>query len=286
MAIVSFWSESKKETAQTLSLVAVATHMCVEHNYKTLIIDATLHDKSLNRCFWIEKEGEKDIKKILNKGKLDIASGTEGLLSAVASNKTSPEIIANYTKVVFKNRLDVLLGMKTSDFNEHEKSLMLYVDLLKAANKYYDLILIDLPKSSDRDSVKEILKLSDVVMYTMKQNLQQIQYFAEKKDEIIELTGKNLIPLIGAVDPNCKYNIPNVASVVRDKKMTGIAYNNVFLEAASEASVAKFFLNARLSKKTFDNNYQFITSVEKTAKRLMIKFEEIKYGKALTEMGM
>ena len=73
MAILSFWSGSKKETGQTLSLVAIATYMSVEHNYKTLIIDATLDDDTIPRCFW-NQDANKDLKQTLNKGKLDLAS--------------------------------------------------------------------------------------------------------------------------------------------------------------------------------------------------------------------
>lgn len=73
MAILSFWSGSKKETGQTLSIVAIATYMSTEHNYKTLVIDATLDDDTIPRCFW-DLDANKDIKKTLNKGKLDIAS--------------------------------------------------------------------------------------------------------------------------------------------------------------------------------------------------------------------
>ncbi len=73
MAILSFWSSSKKETAQTLSIIAIATYMSVKHNYKTLVIDATLDDDTIQRCFW-NMDINKELKKTLNQGKLDIAS--------------------------------------------------------------------------------------------------------------------------------------------------------------------------------------------------------------------
>ena len=164
--ILSFWSGDAKESCQTLSIVALATYMSVEHNYKTLVIDATLGDDTLQRCFW-NINANKEIKKSLNKGKLDITSGTEALMSAIASNKTSPEIIANYTKVVFNKRLDILLGLQTTDFAEHEKTLLLYPDLILAANKFYDLVIVDLPKTDERESVHKILQMSDVIMYTL-----------------------------------------------------------------------------------------------------------------------
>lgn len=115
MAIISFWSGDKKEAGQTLAMAAIATQMCIEHNMRTLMVDATFDDDTLERCFW--KVGRtNNIAKQLNGGKIDIASGAEGLVSAVASNKTSPEIISNYTKIVFKNRLDVLPGLKNKNY--------------------------------------------------------------------------------------------------------------------------------------------------------------------------
>ena len=52
MAIIGFWSGSRKETGQTVSIAAIATHMAVEHNYRILLIDATFNDDTLERCFW------------------------------------------------------------------------------------------------------------------------------------------------------------------------------------------------------------------------------------------
>ncbi len=280
MAILSFWSGNKKETGQTLSIIAIATYMSVEHSYKTLVIDATVDDDTMPRCFW-NQDANREIKKALNKGKLDIASGTEGLMSAIASNKTSPEIISNYTKVVFKNRLDILLGLKTKSISDHEKTLMLYTDLINAANKYYDLVIIDLSKTLERESTRKILQMSDVIMYTMSQNLKQINDYIENKMAIPELKKKNVIPLIGSMNAYCKYNPKNVMSYIKDKNLAYISYNNAFLESASEAKVSDFFLNTRISKKAWDRNSQFLTSVADSSQKIIDKFEEIKYGKVL-----
>ena len=106
MAIIGFWSGSKKECGQTLSIAAIATHMAIEHNYKILLIDATFDDDTMERCFWTINN-KNSVAQMLNKGKMDISSGAEGLLSAVASNKTTPEIVKNYTRCImwFKNKV-------------------------------------------------------------------------------------------------------------------------------------------------------------------------------------
>ncbi len=280
MAILSFWSGSKKETGQTLSIVAIATYMSVEHNYKTLVIDATVDDDTIPRCFW-NQDANKEIKRALNKGKLDITSGTEGLMSAIASNKTSPEIISNYTKVVFKNRLDILLGLKTKSVSDHEKTLALYTDLINAANKYYDLVIVDLSKTAERESTRKILQMSDVIMYTMAQNLKQINQYIECKNTMPELRKKNVISLIGSMNNYCKYNPKNITTYTKDKNIAYITYNNAFLESASEAKVSDFFLNTRINKKAWDRNSQFLTSVADSSQKIIDKFEEIKYGKVL-----
>ena len=94
MAIVSFWSGHKKASGQTLSMLATATQMSIQHNMRCLVVDATFDDDTVERAYWSVK-GKKNIAQTLNQGKLDIASGAEGLVSAVASNKTSPDIVAN-----------------------------------------------------------------------------------------------------------------------------------------------------------------------------------------------
>lgn len=205
--------------------------------------------------------------------------GTEGLMSAIASNKTSPEIISNYTKVVFKNRLDILLGLKTKNVSSHEKNLELYKELITAANKFYDLVIVDLSKTTDRLSTHNILGMSDVVVYTMSQNLKQINQYLEFRNAVAEIANKPVIPVMGNMNHNCKYNPKNIANYTKAKDIGYVFYNHAYLEAASEAKVADFFLSARINRKLWDTNSQFFESIGDVSKNIITKFEEIKYGK-------
>ena len=233
MAIISFWSGHKKSSGQTLSMLAIATQMSIQHNMRCLIVDATFDDDTIERAYWSVK-GKKNIAQMLNQGKLDIASGAEGLVSAVASNKTSPEIVANYTKVVFKNRLDILLGLKTKIIEEHEKSLMLYKDLLNAANKYYDLVFVDLSKTLKRDTTRAILENSHIIMYTMPQNMKLIEeYMIAMKSQNILQKG-NVLPVLSNSNEASKYNVNNVTKYIGEKrKICCIPHSFQFMEAAS-----------------------------------------------------
>lgn len=275
MAIISFWSGDKKESGQTLSMAAIATQMCIEHNMRTLMIDATFDDDTLERCFW--KIGRPNIARQLNAGKIDIASGAEGLVSAVASNKTSPEIISNYTKIVFKNRLDVLPGLKTKILEDHEKSLMLYKDLLSAANKYYDLVFIDLSKTLGRETTKTLLGVSSVIMYTMPPNLKQIDTYIKLRAEHPLLKKGNIIPVLTSSDVESKYNAKNAQKYIGEKVLATVPYNTLLMESASEAGVANMFLQLRLSKSAADKNTQFLSAVSDCGKKLIYKLQELQY---------
>ncbi len=277
MAIISFWSGDKRQSGQTLSMAAIATQMCVEHNMRTLMIDATFDDDTLERCFWNVSKNNSFARKI-NNGKIDIASGAEGLVSAVASNKTSPEIISNYTKIVFKNRLDILPGLKTKIIQEHEKSLMLYKDLVNAANKYYDLVFIDLSKTLKRETTKALLEASSVIMYTMPPNLKQIDNYIRYKNGSPYMKKGNVIPLLAISDSDSKYNAKNAERYIGEKgTLATVPYNTLFMESASEAGVANLFLQLRLSKSAADKNTQFLTEVSECGKRIIYKLQELQY---------
>lgn len=278
MAIIGFWSGSKKETGQTVSICSIATHMAIEHNYKILLIDATFDDDTMERGFWKVEKNKKDFAKQLNKGKMDIASGAEGLVSAVASNKATPEVITNFTRVVFKNRLDVVCGLKTKVYADFRKSLMLYKDLIKAADKYYDLVFIDLPKTLDDEVTKTLLETSNIIIYNFTKNLKQADEYLENMQKYPDiLTKEKVIPLLSNSDDETVYNVKNYTRYIGEKReICSVPYNTTFVKNISEAGIAQFFLTTRLSGKLNDKNTEFVKSVDGMCKRIIEKLKELK----------
>ena len=137
MSIITFWSNDNIETGQTMSMAAVATHMAIEHNYKILMIDTANNDKTLEDAFWSQT------KKTIVKQKQDIGSGLSGLIRVIDSNRNSPEVITNYSKIIFKNRLELLKGdeMNVEEYKKMQETLQ---NIVLLANKYYDYVFIDL----------------------------------------------------------------------------------------------------------------------------------------------
>lgn len=272
MAIISFWNEKDKENGQTCSAMAIAIQMAIEHNYRILLVDATFSDKTIEKAFWRYKENK--ALKQLQGNRIDVSSGAEGLISAVASNKATPEIIANFTRVVFKNRLDILLGLKTEIPEEHEKSIMLYKDMLTAANKYYDLIFVDVMKSYRRATSKALIEKSDMIIYTMPPNLDNIDNFIKLRQTDPIISTNKVLPLLAKSDELSKYNVRNTTRYIKNKYLIPcIPYNTRFMEACNEADIANFFTSPKLNGTALKN--PFIVETERVCTTIITKLKEL-----------
>lgn len=275
MAVISFWNALEKATGQTSSIIAIATQMAIEHNYRILIIDATFKDQTMEKAFWKDKKTSKALQELTG-GKLDISSGAEGLVSAVASNKATPEIITNYTKIVFKNRLDVLLGLKTEIREEHENSMMLYKDLITAASKFYDLVLVDLSKGLSKPSTKVLLEKSNIIAYTMPPNLMNIDYYKKLKQSDKLIASSKVLPILARSDESSSYNVKNTTRYIKEKEtIATVPYNVRFMEATNESRTAEFFTKAKLSKSSYEVNENFYGEVQRACSIIINKIKEL-----------
>ena len=270
MSIITFWSNGKEETAKTLSISAIATYMAIEHNYRILVLSTAYNDTTLEGCFW--EEGSEKVKG--KREEVGLASGIEGLSKAIISNKASPEIITNYTKIVFKNRLEVLPGVKTDSYEEYEKLRPYYREILRTANRYYDLILVDLNKGLDKDDTREILEMSDLIVVNLTQRMRLINSYIKLKEEDPLFRKGNTMLLMGRYDKFSKYNSKNVARFIGEKEIFTVPYSTLFFEAANEGNVAEFFLRFRKVDDQ-DRNAVFISEIQKTAAKIIYKLQEL-----------
>lgn len=263
MAIVTFWSNGKEETAKTLSIAAIATHMTIEHNYKILVVSTVFNDDTLETCYW-EPKNEELLKEIAG-DKKDVSAGIDGLVKLTLSNKLTPEAVTNYTRLVFPgNRLEVLSGSKAETYQEYEKVRQTYGEVIQAANQFYDLVFVDLNKGLDNDYIKGILNMSDLIVVNITQRLKLLKEFEKIRDENIIFKKGNSIVLVGRYDKFSKYNAKNIARTLGYKgEVSVIPYNTLFFEACNEGKVADFFLRFRNLNPT-DRNALFIEEIKKT----------------------
>lgn len=280
MPIVTFWSEKKKETAQTLSLVAVATHMAVEHNYKVLIIDTYLDSKVISDCYWDSKESNAVRKAVqqLNAGKMDLGTGLSGIAQLVKSGKETPEAIRDYTKVIYKNRLEVLTGGKMSEQDRLEDS---FKDIINVASRYYDYVFVDLRKGLDKPYIQEILELSNVIVVNLTQRLAALDDYKELVSKNALFKSNKALPLIGRYDRYSKYSKKNVSRNYLGIKgeVSVVPYNTLFFEATGEGGVAEYFLKFRKElMRSDDRNIEFVTDVATTTTDIINRVKALQMG--------
>lgn len=138
MSIITFVNNIKEETGKSMSLVAIATYMAIEYNNKVLILSTTDKKDKIKSCFFEDKQVKKIRLGIFgeNKSTLDTESGIEGIAKIVRSNRLTPDMITNYTKVVFKDRLEILLGAerKEKQNTEQMKINEEYINVIATAN--------------------------------------------------------------------------------------------------------------------------------------------------------
>ena len=277
MAVVTFWSNGKEETAKTLSIVAIATNMAIEHNYKILLLSTNYNDTTLESCFWEKQRPKKSLMELAPPGAIvELDNGIEGLSKTIKSNKATPELISNYTKIVFKDRLDVLLSIKSGSYDEYLRLREVYPEILKTANQYYDLIFVDINKGLDNEFIRNILKDSDLVITNLTQRTKIIDDFMEiREKEKVFLKSNNML-LIGRYDKFSKYTAKNIARYMGVREdISVIPYSTLFFEACNEGKVADFFLRFRTADES-DRNAAFIREVRKVTERIDYKLQELR----------
>ena len=197
MPIVTFWSNTKKETAQTLSMLAIASYMSVEKNSRILMVDVNTNDKTIQNAYFNEQDtSTRKVIKKLSGGRMDIGSGIDGLSKLLASGKNSGESITNYSQIIFKGRLEVILSYISGVESDIQRVRNTYKDLVRLANQQYDYVFVDLPKGLGDPVTEEILAISDVIVFNITQRQSDIDNYVSLKMDNPIFKANNVLPLI------------------------------------------------------------------------------------------
>lgn len=271
MSIVTFWSNGREETGKTMAIAAISTYMAIEHNYRILVISTTNKDDVIQNCFW-EKPKKKATSSLFGMvSSIDTQTGMNGLIKMARSNKITPEIIRNYTKVVFKDTLEILLSG-----NEIEEDLSnYYPEIISLANQYYDLVFVDLDSNIDEAIERTILKNSNLIVANISQRLRSIDIFKNMRQENELLSSPKTLILVGRYDKFSKYTAKNISRYIGEKnQVLTIPYNTLFFEAAEEAGVPDLFLKIRKIDKD-DRNYIFLQEVQRAAENIQYRLQAL-----------
>ena len=279
MAIITLWSPSRKQTGQTMSAIAIGTYLSIEHNSKVLLISTECNDKMLETGFNVKSVSKSMIESIVKSSKINLDSGLDGLATISYSNKLTPKIIRDYTKVVFKNRLELLYAPTNIERTDYKRIMESYKDILQCANQYYDYVIVDFNKGFHTPYTDDILEISDVILVNIEQRLTKIDEYIEHKKKERILNDSKIMLLINQYNFSSKYTIKNLIRHIGKKEtISVIPYNTLFMEAGEEGNIADFFLKIRKIDEE-DKNGIFYSEVGKTVEKIRFKLQELRMTK-------
>lgn len=278
MSVITFVNAVEEETGKTMSLVAIATNMAIEYNNKILIISTTNKEGKLKSCYFEDKE----VKKIRlglfgnNNSIVDNGNGIDGIIRIARSNKLTPEMITNYTRVVFKDRLEVLLGVNNSKEENEKEIAEEYLDIISVANMYYDKVFVDLDNNLNEQIRQQIIDRSDLVIVNTSQNYNSIKKLKKIKETSDLLKSPKSLVLVGRYDKYSKYNSKNISRFLEEKnQVLTIPYNTLFFEAANEAGVPDLLLSLRKTIDSEDRNAIFIEEIKRASENITYRLQEL-----------
>ena len=278
MPIITYWNTTRDQTGQTLSAVATATNMAIQQNVKILLISTSLNDDTMRKCF--EQTKKRGLSAIFGTStNLVNQSGIEGLDRIVRSNKISPDIIKDYTKVVLKNRLEVLLGV-TGTEEQYNAISKQYLEIIVLASKYYDYVFVDLDKRLSHILQKEILKRSDIIVPIVSQKPTAFEDYFNFFAQIPQITENQILYAIGRYDNRLKYTSKNISrNLLKTKdEIDTIPFNKLLFEASQEGQIVDLLLNiARLKGK--DENTEFLEEINRLIKDIKYRINLIQNKK-------
>ena len=280
MAIVTFWNNSREQTGKTLTAVAVATQMAIQHNFKVLLLSTSFNDSTVRNCYWINKIQNK-LKLYPNDSNIAVENGLKGLSKLIKSNKVQPNIITDYTRVIFKDRLEILVGSPDSnsvnDINiEYEEAEESMPELIKIANQYYDMVLVDLSSYLNSKTRTEILNLSNLNVFVVTQRLSSLNNLKKLKENNKELLSPKNITVIGKYIQGTKYSVKNINRLFGIKEeLYLVPFNKLYFDAAEEAQVPDLFLKLRKMTDKNDDNYFFISETLILTNKIVNKIKDL-----------
>lgn len=273
MSIIAFWSKEKKETGQTLSQVALSTYMAVEHNCRILSISTAFDDTTMEDCYWVPQKPAMTIDGSVKSDALE--AGLEGLIKIINSNKTTNSIVSNYSRIVYKDRLDILGSPKTKDYKEYKEICTMYKDIIQIANKDYDFVFVDISKDMPAEEERRILEMADIIVVNINQRLKAVNNLYKLKVENNFFNKTGVMINVGKYDQFSKYNITNITRFIRERKsIYSIPYNTLYAEACSEGRVGEFFLKYR-KLDSEDKNAFLLSETDRLAKALVYRIQEL-----------
>ena len=264
MSVIAFHTSGKDQAGNTTSAISVATYMGITQNKSTLLISTSLNNNEYKKAFWPSHTKSKSGLFGPNTNNVAVNdNGIEGLDRIIRSNKITPDIIRDYTKVALRGRLEILQGYNGSEeqFREIQKQ---YMQIVSLARQIYDTVIIDIDRELETKTKLELLNMSDVVVAMTTQKLDDINNLLKTMAEGVVFKKANTIITLGKYDEKSRYNAKNISrSVLRTKEIVNtVPYNTAVFEDIQDGRIIDLFIRF-LELKIRDENTFFIDEIKR-----------------------
>lgn len=275
MPIVTFWSNNEKTIGQTVAAASAATVMAMEHKYKVILISVDFMNDTMEGCFGAQQSNKELIKDFVSGPQISLDTGINGLLKIAQSNRVTPEIIKDYTKIIYKNRLEVLYSSTNIDMSIEEQ-LEYFKTIILNASKYYDQVFVDLKKGMKYTQVLDILDMSDAIVLNTEQGIKTLEKFFKMAETQKYIKARKVIWNICKYDKDSKYNVKNLVRTVWKKQtIYNVPYNTLLFEATTEGNLTEFLLRVRTLRNE-DENSELLSEVKKLTEGILEKYQELR----------
>lgn len=190
-------------------------------------------------------------------------NGIEGLDRIIRSNRISPDIITDYTRVALRGRLEVLQGYSGSkeQYKEIQKQ---YLQIINLSKQVYDMVIVDIDRKLDNKTKIELINQTDVIVAMTTQKLDNLEKLQRAIADGSLLKKENTIITLGKYDEKSRFNMKNISrNIIRMKDMVNtVPYNSVLFDDTQEGKIIDMFIRF-LSLTDKDENTFFVDEIKR-----------------------
>ena len=140
------------------------------------------------------------------------------------------------------------------------------------------MVFIDLNNGMKDQTTKEILQMSDIIIFDIEQKRIEIENITNMRENSEILTPKKTLLLMNRYDRESKYTAKNMSRELGEKKvMMTVPYSVLYAEAVQEGVTAEFFIGLRSKNldDILDDTVFFTNELKRANEAIIYRMQEL-----------
>ncbi len=258
---IVFWSNYSGQAGATSNLSLISTFISLKYTYKNLIIRTQYNRNFLENMFL-----SKDYLSTLTL----TDTGLDALHHKMINQSIDSEVLTNYTNILVRKRLDLLVGTYGASKKIYEKNFLnTYEDLYGLAKDGYDLVFSDL-SAGENEIANKVMDMADLVVVNLNQNKNVLDDFFNSAYYKEHKKTKKFLFIVGFYDKRLKMNINNISRIygISKQHICTIPYNRNFIDYANDGKTIEFVFN-NVNAKATDNTFDMLSSINDCTNKML-----------------